>query len=1674
MLKSKNLSKLLSLLLTLALLTSLFSGIGITAASAAENDAPVQPIEDVYAPDGEQNDAEIPDGDSDAEEPEIPEVPETQEIPDAPAPDGDADAEEPEITESDEPEIPNDADDAPDTEELGDSAIARPQPWPSNNNITVGGEYTIPTAFTNDIITISTADAVTLIGKGYALRNDFVGVSITYGAGNNPLNLTLENVYISSPTKNLNVINFIGPRNILNSTGVNILESQSFGNLALLHVGPKTQLTINGSTTEFPPVSDPAPGLYLYKSSLSAAVGGDYSEACGQIEFASGSVFIKGSELGAVIGGDSRDATNEPITISGGQLTVEANATGAAIGASDEGRCAGDVFITGGSTLINVDYSGSAIGCGAFGLDSHGHPLPGYPVGDLYISGGSLKTVIDQNASMFWETPYADTISNAAVTARKHYAATGTESDVAEVSVSGLTLAAGATLTAIATPDGGAASVIYSEIGLNQYDYVRSVTYTPDNWAPNTTDNTKLYLYLPTVPETGIISVSDADPATYDLYFSYKYAPDPPDASSNFTLEPITQTFTVTFNAPGATIYVNGEVATSAVVPAGGSVNFAVVPTNANLEIAGVTLNPTAAGTIIPDGGGVYTLSGVSDNVTATVSMVAGASYEVTFSGDNETVRLNGVPVTSAWVTSGDSLVFTVTPDFGYGVTTVTANGTVITPDAQGNYTLTNVSATTAIVITTAATLYNVTFAVTNATVYINGQATTTATIPVNGTLNFSAVPSTGYIVTNVTPTNGVITDLGGGNYSLNNVTEDATVTVTTAVAYTVTFSGASSSAGNMQVRVDGAATSSTPVATGSSLTFAVIADLGYTVSGVTAGGIAILPDPATGLYTLNNITADTSVVVTTAAAAGYWTSVTPSQSWAAGNGTATNPYIIEAYADYTIQQVFAKLLQDVNRGIHYDGLYFKLGSGVNLSQYNWVPIGGGRDLDIDNIPIEGANYFAGIFDGGGFTISGMNLAIPDANDGSGAYGLFGFVKGGTIQNLTVSGEVTTTASIKDVAGVVGFIDGSIINVANNANISVGGESTNTGGVVGYARYTGAVPGYIEYCVNNGKIIGRSRLGGIAGEVHGITIDQSYNIGPISSEPSVTGTAYIGGIVGYAAGAVQNSYNTGSVTAAAPTSLSVNFYVGGIAGLLNGSAVVGPVASLSDSFNTGAVSATAGPRPNVEPLYATADNSVDVVISNCVYIGTQQQDQLGATWVDGTVNLVDAATMASSAVVGGDYLSDVYYIPGNPNPTLIWQGAALVGPIYADPAATGTNPNGTVGNPYNNLADAAAAQSVARSAIYILGTLPVPAPGTTPVPEVTLNATSPVERVIREHNFTGTLIDVVSNGQVTVAGGVVDGNTDVSGITGSLFEIHNGALIVTGGSLQNNITSGNGGAVNRVGGAFALAGGTITGNTAYQGGGVYISGAGTTTITSGSVIEFNTATIDGEDDVGGGGMFMTAGTVNMTGGRISDNTSASGAGGVYMTGASFNMTGGEILRNTVPEWQRGGGVYLAQYTTFNLNGGTVGGNIATYGGGFYLGGPTTNVTNVTLNLISGEIKGNLNPGYGYGPGIFVRTSFSTATQPVVFSPSSSATLNVPDTIDFANIMITIRITATVANLLSPISLEVSAPRNNLTVAQGYGYILEPDDAEKFIYFDGSYACELDDVANVIYLVGARI
>lgn len=190
-----------------------------------------------------------------------------------------------------------------------------------------------------------------------------------------------------------------------------------------------------------------------------------------------------------------------------------------------------------------------------------------------------------------------------------------------------------------------------------------------------------------------------------------------------------------------------------------------------------------------------------------------------------------------------------------------------------------------------------------------------------------------------------------------------------------------------------------------------------------------------------------------------------------------------------------------------------KLIANIDLSNQPWTPIG------------DYSQRYRGIFDGNGFTVSGLMIA-EDAEPAS-YVGLFGYLEKGSIRDLTVQGSTygesyvggivgslnngtidhcsfngTVTATYLYIGGISGYnLKGTVSNCANYGNISTTGEY-NVGGIVGNNF------GTIEGCYNAGQVCGNTYVGGITGHnFFGFTTN-SYNIGMI------TGNDYVGGIVG--------------------------------------------------------------------------------------------------------------------------------------------------------------------------------------------------------------------------------------------------------------------------------------------------------------------------------------------------------------------------------------------------------------------------------------------------------------------------------------------------------------------------------------------------------------------------------
>ncbi|MCR5178323.1 MAG: hypothetical protein K6C95_05000, partial [Lachnospiraceae bacterium] len=98
-----------------------------------------------------------------------------------------------------------------------------------------------------------------------------------------------------------------------------------------------------------------------------------------------------------------------------------------------------------------------------------------------------------------------------------------------------------------------------------------------------------------------------------------------------------------------------------------------------------------------------------------------------------------------------------------------------------------------------------------------------------------------------------------------------------------------------------------------------------------------------------------------------------------------------------------------------------------------------------------------------------------------------------------------------------------------------------------------------------------------------------------------------------------------------------------------------------------------------------------------------------------------------------------------------------------------------------------------------------------------------------------------------------------------------------------------------------------------------------------------------------GGGVSVGGTFNMTGGTISGNEATWGGGVYVVRGGTFSMTGGTISGN---EASQGGGVYVSSSGKFNMTGGTISGNEAIQGGGVCVS------SSGTFNMTGGTISGN--------------------------------------------------------------------------------------------------------------------
>jgi hypothetical protein len=288
----------------------------------------------------------------------------------------------------------------------------------------------------------------------------------------------------------------------------------------------------------------------------------------------------------------------------------------------------------------------------------------------------------------------------------------------------------------------------------------------------------------------------------------------------------------------------------------------------------------------------------------------------------------------------------------------------------------------------------------------------------------------------------------------------------------------------------------------------------------------------------------------------------TYTELYAAGNGTAEEPYQISTVTDWHWFMVDS---------YHWDKK-FVLHNDIDFGGANLTPVA--PDTIPGNYPFDGT-AFTGIFDGNGHVLRNAVINLPD-NDYVGLFGLLG--SGGQIRNLGVEnisvnglfavGGLCASNGDEDSNIEAGTIRNCYATGAVKGADCVGGLcGWNSGGTITTCYATGSVDGgdcdwsvigglcgwndgtittcYATNSVNSGGYKTFLYIGGLCGENDG-TITTCYATGSVNSGGYTHTYLYIGGLCGSNGGTITTCYATGSVDGRCYNNQEQ--YIGGLCG----------------------------------------------------------------------------------------------------------------------------------------------------------------------------------------------------------------------------------------------------------------------------------------------------------------------------------------------------------------------------------------------------------------------------------------------------------------------------------------------------------------------------------------------
>ena len=382
------------------------------------------------------------------------------------------------------------------------------------------------------------------------------------------------------------------------------------------------------------------------------------------------------------------------------------------------------------------------------------------------------------------------------------------------------------------------------------------------------------------------------------------------------------------------------------------------------------------------------------------------------------------------------------------------------------------------------------------------------------------------------------------------------------------------------------------------------------------------------------------------------------------GSGTESDPYRIFNAVNLTQMRNF----------LNQEGVYFKLQNDIDLTDWladnypgqGWQPVG------------SSSEPFKGVLDGNGKTISGFSI-----NRSSTDYvGLFSYVTGATIKDLTLKGDIKGKAYV---GSLLGYGSATVTNYTFEGTVTGTGNYTGgVGGVGGYqstgsssitvkgtvkgGNYTGGIYGYgvgLTSATFTGQVTGSSYIGGLEGQGSGTFNScivnapvkgtsqytgglvgytaSSLTVSNCKHEGKVEGASYTGGLVGYTKSNItaSNSIHRNNVTGTTQT--------GGIIGGTESGAV-----TLTSCFAEGDIIGTT----SVGGICGQIKNPGSSSISGCNYWGditgtSQLGGVVGAVTTDYTSPDFNAITTAGKRYSGNYPYSQCFF--NGPNPSFTRQ-----------------------------------------------------------------------------------------------------------------------------------------------------------------------------------------------------------------------------------------------------------------------------------------------------------------------------------------------------------------------------------------------------------------------------------